>query len=130
MRSRPQSSPRERTTTAARTRQLERARFACRTTQPRRMPLPLSAAGSTLAIRKPAFEQAGLTREAVDRVLNLTDEEFRVEGALVVIGPLTNADDVPDLIDLFEETGLTYFDDFMEIPGGFPDWIELFIRHA
>lgn len=94
------------------------------------MPLPLSAAGSTLAIRKSAFEEAGLTREAVDRVLNLTDEEFRMEGELIVIGPLTTADAVPDLIDLFEETGLIYFDDFMEVPGGFPDWIELFIRHT
>ncbi len=94
------------------------------------MPLPLSAAGSTLAIRRDAFEQAGLTRETIDRILNLTDDEFRVEGALIAIGPLPNADDVPSLIDLFEDAGLTYFDDFMEIPGGFPPWLELFARHT
>ncbi|MES3035036.1 MAG: hypothetical protein V4813_13640 [Gemmatimonadota bacterium] len=94
------------------------------------MPIPLSAAGSTLAIRRDAFEGAGLTREGIDRILNLTDEEFRVEGALIAIGPLASPDDVPNLIDLFEEAGLVYFDDFMEIPGGFPDWLALYARHT
>jgi len=94
------------------------------------MPLPLPAAASTLAIRKPAFEQAGLTRETIDRILNLTDEEFRVEGSLIAIGPLPSPDDVPNLIELFEEAGLVYFDDFVEIPGGFPEWLVLYARHA
>ncbi len=84
------------------------------------MPLSLPANGPTLAIRRDAFESAGLSRATIDRVLNLTDEEFRVEGALIAIGPLPDPDDVPNLIDLFEEAGLVYFDDFMEIPGGFP----------
>jgi len=94
------------------------------------MPLPLSAATSTLAIRKSAFEQAGLTRENIDKILNLTDEEFRVEGELIAIGPLPNPDDVPNLIELFEDAGLVYFDDFIEIPGGFPEWLVLYARHA
>lgn len=94
------------------------------------MPLPLSPASSTLAIRRDAFERAGLTREAIDRILNLTDDEFRVEGALIAIGPLPSPDDVPSLIDVFEEAGLVYFDDFMEIPGGFPEWLVLYARHA
>ncbi len=93
------------------------------------MPLSLPSAGPTLAIRRDAFERAGFTRESIDRILNLTDEEFRVEGALIAIGPLPSPDDVPNLIEVFEEAGLVYFDDFMEIPGGFPDWIEVFVRH-
>ena len=93
------------------------------------MPLPLPSSGSTLAVRREAFERTGLSRHALDRVLNLTDDEFRVEGALIAIGPLPNPDDVPNLIDAFEDAGLVYFDDFMEIPGGFPDWLELFVRH-
>ncbi|MDZ7631832.1 MAG: hypothetical protein U5K74_10930 [Gemmatimonadaceae bacterium] len=94
------------------------------------MPLPLSSSGPTLAIRRDAFERVGFTRESIDRILNLTDEEFRVEAALIAIGPLPAPDDVPNLIEVLEEAGLVYFDDFMEIPGGFPDWLELFIRHT
>jgi hypothetical protein len=93
------------------------------------MPLSLTPTGPTLAIRREAFERAGLSRETIDRVLNLTDDEFRVEGSLIAIGPLPAPDDVPNLIELFEEAGLVYFDDFMEIPGGFPDWLELYVRH-
>jgi hypothetical protein len=94
------------------------------------MPLPLSPTSSTLAVRRDAFERAGLTREGLDTILNLAADEFRVEGALIAIGPLPSPDDVPQLIDLFEDAGLVYFDDFVEIPGGFPDWIVLYARHA
>ena len=93
------------------------------------MPLPLISSGPTLAIRREPFDAAGISRAALDRVLNLTDDEFRVEGALILVGPLPQPDDVPNIIELFEEAGLVYFDDFMELPGGFPDWIELFARH-
>ena len=93
------------------------------------MPLPISSSGPSLAIQREAFERVGLTRETLDNILNLPDDEFRVEGALIIIGPLPNSDDVPNLIELFEDAGLVYFDDFMEIPGGFPDWIELFVRY-
>ncbi len=93
------------------------------------MPLSIPSSGPSLAIRRDAFERVGLTRETVDTVLNLADDEFRVEGALIAVGPLPNPDDIPNLIELFEDAGLVYFDDFMEIPGGFPDWIELFVRH-
>lgn len=93
------------------------------------MPLSLPSSGPTLAIRRDAFERVGFTRESIDRILNLTDDEFRVEGALIAIGPLPNPDDVPNLIEVFEDAGLVYFDDFMELPGGLPDWIEVFVRH-
>jgi 8-oxo-dGTP pyrophosphatase MutT (NUDIX family) len=94
------------------------------------MPLPLASSGSTIAVRREAFERAGLTRGAIDNALRLTDAEFRVEGELIAIGPLPHADDVPTLIDQFEDVGLVYYDDFMEIPGGFPEWLALFARHA
>jgi hypothetical protein len=93
------------------------------------LPLPLSPVGSTLAIKREAFERVGLTRATVDDILNLTDDEFRVEGSLIAIGALSNPDDIPSLIDVFEDAGLVYFDDFIEIPGGFPEWVELFVRH-
>lgn len=93
------------------------------------MPLAISSAGPTLAIRRDAFELAGLTRETLDRVLALTDEEFRVEGPLIALGPLPAPDDVPNVIEMLEDAGLVYFDDFMEIPGGFPEWLTLYARH-
>ena len=94
------------------------------------MPLPLSSTGPTLVIRRDAFERAGLSRDTLDRILSLTDDEFRVEGALIALGPLPAPDDVPDVIELLEDSGLVYFDDFMEIPGGFPAWITLYARHS
>ncbi len=93
------------------------------------MPLQLPSTGPTLAIRREAFEQAGLSRDTIDRVLALTDDEFRMEGSLIAIGPLPAPDDVPDIIDMLEDAGLVYFDDFMEIPGGFPEWLVLYARH-
>jgi hypothetical protein len=94
------------------------------------MPISLPPRGPVLAIRREPFESAGLSRETVDRLLNLTDQEFRVEGMLIAIGPLPSPNDVPNLIELFENAGLVYFDDFIEIPSGFPDWLELFARHC
>ena len=94
------------------------------------MPLSLSSTGPTLVIRRDAFERAGLSRDTLDRILSLTDDEFRVEGALIALGPLPAPDDVPDVIELLEDSGLVYFDDFMEIPGGFPEWITLYVRHS
>ena len=94
------------------------------------MPLPLSSTGPTLAIRRDAFERTGLSRDTLDRILALTDDEFRVEGQLIVLGPLPAPDDVPNVIEMLEDAGLVYFDDFMEIPGGFPEWLVLYARHA
>ena len=89
------------------------------------MPLTLVPDAPTLFIRKPAFERAGLVRAALDERLNLTDEEFRVEGELIAIGPLHGDTALIDLTDELESLGLIYFDDFFEMSGNWPHWLVL-----
>ena len=89
------------------------------------MPLPISAAAPTLFIRRDAFERVGLTRAALDERLVLTDEEFRVEGNLVAVGPIPGDEALTALIDEMEALGLVYFDDFFELSGNWPDWLKL-----
>lgn len=89
------------------------------------MPIPLSADATTLLIRKEAFERAELTRAALDQWLSLTPEEFRVEGSLIAVGPIYDADALQALIPALEDKGLEYFDDFFELPGNWPDWLSL-----
>lgn len=89
------------------------------------MPLPLSASASTLLLRKEAFERAALTRAAIDQWLVLTPEEFRVEGDLIVIGPVYDADALQALVSALEDKGLVYYDDFFELSGNWPEWIAL-----
>lgn len=91
------------------------------------MPLTIPADHPSLFIRKEAFERAGLTRQAFDERLGLTDEEFRVEGALVVIGPIHDTDALPLVIEEMEQLGLTYFDDFFDLSGTWPAWLRLFV---
>jgi hypothetical protein len=62
------------------------------------MPLELPSLAPTLIIRKAAFEQANLTRTAFDERLNLTADEFRVEGSLIAIGPLHGDEALTELI--------------------------------
>jgi hypothetical protein len=90
------------------------------------MPLPLAQGTSTLVVRKESFEHAGLTRAQIDRALVLTDEEFRVESGLVVIGPVYDAAALAALVEAFELQGLVYFDDFFEMSGNWPEWLSLF----
>jgi hypothetical protein len=90
------------------------------------MPLPISAAAPTLFIRREAFERAGLTRAALDERLGLTDEEFRVEGSLVAVGPITGEEALTWLVDELESLGLSYFEDFFELSGNWPEWLQLF----
>jgi hypothetical protein len=92
------------------------------------MPLELSHDRAVVLIRQSAFERGGLTRQAIDERYNLTDEEFRVEDGLVVLGPLPSDDLLPDLIDDLEKSGLIYFDDFFELSGNWPDWLMLYAR--
>ena len=89
------------------------------------MPLTLLPDAPTLFIRKAAFERAGLVRAALDERLNLTDEEFRVEGELIAVGPLHGDTALIDLTDELESLGLVYFDDFFEMSGNWPHWVLL-----
>ena len=90
------------------------------------MPIEVSSSAPTLLIRKEAFDASKLTRAAFDERLNLTPEEFRVEGSLITIGPLPGDSAVTDLIEELEEAGLTYFDDFFELSGNWPEWLRLY----
>jgi hypothetical protein len=90
------------------------------------MPLRISDAASTLLIRRQAFESAGLVRADIDGFLDLTDEEFRVEGDIVAIGPVFNGDALSELVSQLEGRGLSFFDDFFELSGNWPGWLSLF----
>jgi hypothetical protein len=92
------------------------------------MPLELSHDRAVVMIRRVAFEQAGLSRQTIDVRYNLTDEEFRVEGELIVVGPLPSSDMLPELIEDFEASGLTYFEDFFDLSGNWPEWLSLYVR--
>lgn len=91
------------------------------------MPLNLSHTAPTLIIRKSAFERVNLTRAQFDEALNLTADEFRVEGNLIAIGPVMGEESVSDLIAQLEDAGLVYFDDFFELSGNWPEWLQLFV---
>lgn len=94
------------------------------------MPLTLDHTAPTLLIRKAAFERVGLTRAQFDTALNLTADEFRMEGDVIAIGPLVGEDTLTDLIAQLEESGLVYFDDFFELSGNWPEWLRLFVMGA
>jgi hypothetical protein len=90
------------------------------------MPLSTPSGAPTLVVRKEAFERVGLTRAQVDERLNLTADEFRVEGPIIVIGPIHEEPTLLALVEELEELGLAYFDDFFELSGNWPDWLKLF----
>ena len=91
----------------------------------RTMPLTIPGGAPTLFIRRTAYEQTGLSRAAIDERLGLTPDEFRVEGALIAIGPITTEESLVDIIGELEASGLTYFDDFFELTGNWPDWLKI-----
>jgi hypothetical protein len=82
---------------------------------------------SMLIIRREAYERAGLTRQSIDERLNLTPEEFRVDGRFVTIGPIPDDTGIRDLLDDLESTGLAYFDDYFEFSGNWPPWIRVYV---
>jgi hypothetical protein len=92
------------------------------------MPLELSSNNPSLLIRKGAFERAGLTRSAIDERLGLTDQEFRVEGDLIVVGPVLDGQALQELTHELESAGLVYFDDFFDLSGNWPEWLVLFVK--
>ena len=94
------------------------------------MPLALSHNAPTLLLRRQAFEQAQLTRTSVDTWLNLTAEEFRVEGGVIAIGPIYDEDALGTLVAALEEQGLVYFDDMIEMSGNLPEWLGVWVGAA
>ena len=90
------------------------------------MPLRLSDAASTLLIRRSAFENSGIARAEIDALLGLTDEEFRVEGDILAIGPVFDSGALGLLVADLENRGLVYFDDFFELSGNWPQWLSIF----
>ena len=90
------------------------------------MPLSVTHSLPTIFIRKPAFEAASLVRAEIDQRFNLTDQEFRVEGSLIAIGPLSSDDMVGPMLEFLESKGLVYFDDVFELSGNWPEWLRIY----
>jgi hypothetical protein len=90
------------------------------------MPLPVSPNAPTLCIRREAYEASGLSRAALDVRLGLTDNEFRVEGSLILIGPIYAEDGLEELFAELEGVGLRHYDDFFELSGNWPEWLQVY----
>lgn len=90
------------------------------------MPLQVPAELPTIFVRKESFERAGLTRPEIDLRFNLTDAEFRIEESLIAIGPLPSDEIVGPLVEYLETNGLSYYDDFFELSGNWPEWLSLY----
>jgi len=88
-----------------------------------------AASSPTYCIRREAFERAGLIRAEVDARLILTDDEFKIEGDLITVGPL-HGDAPQQLIEMLDAAGLEYFDDYFELSGNWPEWLKLFAMYA
>ena len=84
----------------------------------------------TLFFRRQAYERAGLARAAIDERLGLTDAEFRVDGTLVALGPIYDVEALGALLDELEGAGLTYFEDYFELSGSWPEWLAVTVRAA
>ena len=94
------------------------------------MPLSVAHGVPTLFFRREAYERAGLSRATLDTRLGLTDAEFRVDGDLVALGPVYDVDALGALVDELEASGLTYFEDFFELSGSWPEWLVVLARAA
>lgn len=92
------------------------------------MPLSVAQGVPTLFFRRDAYERAGLTRAVLDTRLGLTDAEFRVEGDLVALGPIYDADALGTLVDELEASGMTYYEDFFELSGSWPEWLVVLVH--
>jgi len=92
------------------------------------MPLPIPQGAPTLLFRRESYERAGLARASLDARLGLTDAEFRVEGDLVALGPIYDVEALGTLVDELERLGLVYYDDFFELSGSWPEWLQLAAR--
>ena len=91
------------------------------------MPLPVTHGVPTLFIRRAAYERAGIARATLDERLGLTDAEFQVDGELVALGPIYDVDALGTLVDELEGAGLAYYEDFFELSGSWPEWLEIVV---
>lgn len=91
------------------------------------MPLHISAGAPTLLIHRSKYESAGLVRNAIDERLGLTPDEFRVDGEVVAIGPVYDAEALGALLEDLERLGLIYFDDYFELSGNWPEWVSVLV---
>src|SRR5687767_14258903 len=105
----------------------QRPRSQCVSEGAGRMAREIPAGQAMLFIRRDAYERAGVTRAAIDERLNLTPDEFNVDGQLVAIGPLPDDAALRELFDELEEAGLVYFDDYFELSGIWPEWLRLYV---
>ena len=94
------------------------------------MPISVPPGHPSVFIRKGVFERSGLTCSAIDARLGLTDDEFRVEGTVICIGPIFETGALDTLVADLEALGLVYFDDFFEFSGNWPEWMTLFAGAA
>jgi hypothetical protein len=89
------------------------------------MALHVTGQAPSLCIRRQAYEQSGLVRMALDSRLGLTQDDFRVERDLIMLGPI-HAISLDDLFAELDATGLRYHDDYFELSGNWPDWLQVF----
>lgn len=91
------------------------------------MALAIPTGAPTLFIRRAAYESSGISRAQLDERLSLTPDEFRVEGDLIVLGPIYGEDGAAlgEFISELESLGLVYFDDFFELSGNWPEWLKI-----
>jgi hypothetical protein len=96
------------------------------------MALSIHQGAPSILILRRAYESSGIARSTIDDRLGLTPEEFRVEGGLVVVGPIygEGRDTLTDLIAALERAGLRYFEDFFELSGNWPAWLRLLATAA
>jgi len=92
------------------------------------MPLSIAQGVPTLLFRRASYERSGLTRAALDARLGLTDEEFRVDGDLVALGPIYDVEALGTLVDELEQLGLVFYEDFFELSGSWPEWLAISAR--
>jgi len=91
------------------------------------VPLTIDSGRPSILVRREGYENAAIVRADLDSRFNLTDAEFRVEGNLVVIGPLPSDDLIGPIVDHLEKAGLAYFDDFFELSGNWPEWLRMYV---
>lgn len=94
------------------------------------MPLDIHRDAPTILVLRAAWERSGLPRAEIDRRFGLTDNEFRVEGSLVTIGPLYEEGQLEQLVTLLEGAGLVYYEEFFEFSGNWPEWVTVHVLGA